>query len=134
MGTPPGPTISTVFNGVFELFLIEIFGNILLLYRQFIDYVLDLWKICDEERNASELQTFQETMQSWYGLEWTFRFPFLNIDFMDLTIAINENRITTTLFEKTQSILIHPATFGLPTRSHHRDYLWTDSPHHHSIF
>ena len=53
MGTPPAPTYAAVFYGVFELFLLEIFGNNLLLYRRFIDDVLDLWKRYDEEKNVA---------------------------------------------------------------------------------
>ena len=39
-------------------------------------------------------------MQEWYVLEWTIQVPFTKLDLMELTIAIEENRITTTLFEK----------------------------------
>ena len=45
MGTPLAPIYNTVFCSVFELFLFEIFGNNLLLYRQFIDNLLVLYKI-----------------------------------------------------------------------------------------
>ena len=69
MGTPPAPTYATVFCGAFGLFLIKIFRNNLLLYRRFMDDVLSLWKIFDEERNTAELRDFQESMQEWYELE-----------------------------------------------------------------
>ena len=52
VGTPPAQVYATVFYGVFELFLIERFGNNLLLYRRFIDDVLILWNKYNEERNA----------------------------------------------------------------------------------
>ena len=110
MGTPPAPKYATVFYGVFELFIIERFGNNLLLYRRLIDVVLDLCKKYGDERNAAELRSFQETMHECYGLEWTFLGPFLKLDFMELTITIKENRTTTTLFEKNS--------------------IYTDTPHH----
>ena len=87
-GTPPAPKYATVFYGVFELFLLRRFGNNLLLYRRFIDNVLVLWKKYDEKLDTAELWAFQETMQEWYGLEWDFQGPFLNMYFMGLTIAI----------------------------------------------
>ena len=46
------------------------------------------------------MRALNESMQEWYGLEWNFQGPFLKLDFMDLTIAIKENSITTILFEK----------------------------------
>ena len=99
MGTPPAQKYATVFYGVFELFLLERFVNNLLLYRICIDYVLVLWKKYNEERNAADLCSFKETMQEWYGVECTFQGPFLVLDFMDQTIDIKENWITTTVFE-----------------------------------
>ena len=62
MGKSPAPTYATVFYGVFELLLLERFGNNLLLYRQFIYNVMVLWKKNDEERDTAELWAFQETM------------------------------------------------------------------------
>ena len=103
MGAPPAPTYATVFYGVFELFIFGIFWNNLLLYRRFIDNVLTLCKRYDEERDAADLRDLQETMQKWYVLGWTLQGPFLNLNFMDLTIVIKGNSITTTLFEKKSS-------------------------------
>ena len=59
MGTPPEPTYSTVYYGVFEFFPLEIFGNNSLLYIIFIYNVLDLWRRYDEERDSEELWEFQ---------------------------------------------------------------------------
>ena len=70
MGTPPAPTYTTVFYGVFEFFFLERFGNNFLLYKKFIEDVLALWKRYDEERNAAELRAFQETTQERYVLGW----------------------------------------------------------------
>ena len=66
MGTPPAPTYATIFYNFFKLLFLEIFGNILILYRQFIVNLLVLWKKHDEELDAEELRPFQETMQESY--------------------------------------------------------------------
>ena len=100
MRTSPAPTYATVFYGVFELFLPEKFGNSLLLYILFIDNVMVLWKKYDEEHNAADLRELRENMQELYGLEWNSQGPFLKLDSTDLTIAIKENIIKTTFFEK----------------------------------
>ena len=63
MGTPPEPEYATVFYGVFEFFLLEKFGNNLLMYRQFTENLLSLCKRYDEELDASEMWAFQETMK-----------------------------------------------------------------------
>ena len=47
-GTPPVPIYAAVFYGVFELFLLKIFGNNLLMYRLFIDDILSLCRRYDE--------------------------------------------------------------------------------------
>ena len=62
-GTSPAPTYAKVFYVVFELYLLEIFGKKLLLYRLLIDDVLDLWKRYDGEHNAEEMRALNETIQ-----------------------------------------------------------------------
>ena len=96
---PPKSTYATVFYGVFEFFLLKRFGNNLLMYRLFIDNVLVLLKRYENDRAAADLWDFQENIQEWYGLEWTFKGPMLRLDFMDLTIAIKESMINTNLFK-----------------------------------
>ena len=63
MGKPPATIYGTFFYGVFKLFLLERFGNNLLLYRRFIDYVMVLCKKYDEEHDAEYLRAFQEIVQ-----------------------------------------------------------------------
>ena len=48
METAPAPTYAIFFNGLFEFFLIERFGNSLLAYIKLIDNFLALWKIYNE--------------------------------------------------------------------------------------
>ena len=100
MVTPPAPTYATFFYGVFEIFLLERFGNNLLLYIILYKNVIAICRRYDEERGAEELWTFQETIQEWYELELTFQGTFLKLDFIDLRTGINKNMITNTLFEK----------------------------------
>ena len=99
MGKPPAPTYATFLYGVFEFFLIKRFGNNLLLYRQIIDDLLALWRRYDKERGAAYLRAFQETIQKWHEPECNLQGPFLKLDFMDLTIDIKDNSITTNLFK-----------------------------------
>ena len=39
--------------------------------------------------------------------KWILQGPFVDLEFMDLTIAVKENRITTTLFEKQLNIYLY---------------------------
>ena len=107
MVKPPAPTYATVFYGVFAFFLLKIFGNNLLLYRLFIDDELVLWKRYNEECDASDLRALKKKIQEWYGMEWTFQVPFLNLDLMDPTIDIKENKITKNLFDKKINIYLY---------------------------
>ena len=110
MVTPPVQTYATVFYGVFGLLLIERFGKNLFLYRRLIDDVLALRKRYDEKRDSAELRAFQETIQDWYGPEWTSQGPFLKLEVIEPTITIKENRTTTTLFEKKLNLYLYIIT------------------------
>ena len=79
MVTPSAPAYATVSYSVFGFFLLKRFVNNLLLYRRFKDNVPVLWKKFNETLDAAELRAFQETMQEWYGLEWTFQGSFQNL-------------------------------------------------------
>ena len=76
-------------------------------------------RIKSQQLDAVEWHEFKQKMNSFPGLTWEFSERSKMIDFMDMTITINNsNMIETTLFEKR---LIHPATLCPPTRATPRD-------------
>ena len=74
----------------------------MIFYRRFIDDVIGIW--CpnkNPERDALEWNEFRDKMNALPGLTWEFSERSKSINFMDMTISINNlNRIETTLFEK----------------------------------
>ena len=74
----------------------------MIFYRRFIDDVIGIW--CpnkNPERDALEWNEFKDKMNSFPGLTWEFSERAKSINFMDMTISINNsNKIETTLFEK----------------------------------
>ena len=74
----------------------------MIFYRRFIDDVISIR--CpkkNSERDALEWKEFRDKINAFLGLTWEFSERSKSIDFMDMTISINNsNKIETTLFKK----------------------------------
>ena len=46
-------------------------------------------------------------MNAFHGLTWEFTSRSSSVDFMDLTISIDDGKIHTTLFEKAMNLYLH---------------------------
>ncbi|KAL7478373.1 hypothetical protein ACHAW6_004142 [Cyclotella cf. meneghiniana] len=57
---------------------------------------------------------FKSCMQNWHGLEWEFTPPSLTCNFIDLTLSIVNNRVTTTIYEKKHNLYLY-----IPPQSAH---------------
>lgn len=101
MGTPPAPPYATIYYGIHENSFLDKYKDSLLFYRRFIDDVVGIW-LCHPDRNEDQRlwSKFQHEMNAYKGLTWEFSSLSLNVDFMDLTLSIHDNRTVTTLFEK----------------------------------
>ena len=102
MGTPPAPPYATIYYGIHEEKFLPHHARHVIFYRRFIDDVIGIW--CpnkNQERDALECNEFRDTMNAFPSLTWEFSERSKSIDFMDMTISINNSkRIETTLFEK----------------------------------
>ena len=102
MGTPPAPPYATIYYGIHEEKFLPHHAQRVNFYRRFIDDVIGIW--CpnkNPERDALEWNEFRDKMNAFPGLTWEFSERSKSIDFMDMTISINNsNKIETTLFEK----------------------------------
>jgi hypothetical protein len=63
---------------------------------------------------SRKIEYLESCEMTWYGLEWTCTTPARSCNFMDLTITIEDGKLTTTLFEKEQNLHL----FLPPTSSH----------------
>jgi hypothetical protein len=71
------------------------------LYKRFIDDVLGLWLPTDPATDAERWEEFIAQMNCpIFGLEWVVSPRSMELDYMDLNIKIQDNKIATSLFEK----------------------------------
>jgi len=101
MGTPPAPPYATIYYGIFEDNFLPVLQHCLPFYRRFIDDVVGVY-LCDPdpETDAKQWQEVQDKMNQAPGLTWEFSERSTQVDFMDLTLRIENGKIITTLYEK----------------------------------
>ena len=102
MGTPPAPAYATLYYAIHEDNILREFGSNLSLYRRFIDDIIGLWKVTDPSTDETTWQHFQSRLND-FDLEWEVSKRQPTVNFMDLTIKLDQRRITTTLYEKIQN-------------------------------
>ena len=102
MGTPPAPPYATLYYAIHEETLYDEFGENLFFYKRFIDDIFGIWKITDFINDASTWQRFCLRLND-FGLTWDVNDRSKSVNFMDLTIFMNNNHLSTTLFEKKQN-------------------------------
>ena len=67
----------------------------------FIDDVLGIWEPDpDPFADSVKWQEFQDVMNSFHELEWEHSVRTSTVNFMDLTLSIDKNKITTNLYSK----------------------------------
>ena len=102
MGTPPAPPYATIYYGIHEEKFLPHHSRWVIYYRRFIDDVIGIW--CPNKTpqlDAVEWHEVKQKMNSFPGLTWEYSERSKMVDFMDMTITINNsNMIETTLFEK----------------------------------
>ena len=104
MGTPPAPPWATIYFGIHEQSFLGTYADVLKLYRRFIDDILGIWLTHPDPATDAQLwKDFQAEINNG-GLSWTFSNRGKRVDFMDLTISIVNDRIETTLFEKSMAL------------------------------
>jgi hypothetical protein len=87
----------------------------LIYYKRFIDDVFGCWFHDDDtEIDAQEWAAFKMAMNSDSGLEWDISAHAQCVNFMDLTLSIKNNKIHTTLYQKTMNLYLY-----IPPHSSH---------------
>ena len=77
--------------------LIPKYSRYLLIFKRFIDDMFGIW-IDDGTPNAWE--NFKADTNNFGILTWEFKVPSQSVDFLDLTIIIERNRIVSTTYQK----------------------------------
>lgn len=102
MGTPPAPPYATIYFGLHEQKFLRKHRDNLVFYRRFIDDVIGIWTCHNQSEVDSNRRwdAFLRDMDSAQGLVWETNDPSNQVDFMDLTLQIDDGKIETTLYEK----------------------------------
>jgi hypothetical protein len=108
MGTPPAPPYATLYYAIYEELFLDDFPDNLVFYKRFIDDCIGIWTpSADPNTDSAIWNGFQDLMNCAPGLTWEFTPRGPSLDFMDLTITIQDNRIYTTLFEKALNLYLY---------------------------
>ena len=108
MGAPPAPPWAIIFFGIHEDTVLSRFVHKLQLYRRFIENILGICLVdIDPVEDLRQWTSFVELMQDYYGLEWIFEERYKKVNYMDMTISIREDRIITSLYEKTMNLYFY---------------------------
>ena len=87
----------------------------MIFYKRFIDDIFGIWlPHPNAQINKRLWDEFTKSMNNYPGLTWEFNQPSDKVDFMDLTISIQNGQISTSLFEKTLNL-----HFYIPPHSVH---------------
>ena len=117
MGTPPAPPYATIYYGIHKEKFLPHHSRRLIYYRRFIDNVIGIWwPNKSPQLDAQEWNEFKHKMNAFPGLTWEFSELSKTVDFMDMTITINNsNNIETTLFKKILNLHLYiPPHFAHP--------------------
>jgi len=107
MGICPAPSLAIIFFAIHEDFLMNKWKSIIFWLR-FIDDVLGIWiphptRITDDQN----WKNFQEDMNKFHGLPWEFVPRTSQVEFMDLVVRIEGDRLLTDLYEKPMALYLY---------------------------
>jgi len=102
MGTSAACMWATIYFGVHEsTTLMPRFGNHLLLYCRFIDDIFGIWI---GNPNGLYFNQFIEYTNNFGLLKWDFSARSQSVDFLDLTIFIEDGRLLTKTYQKPMNL------------------------------
>ena len=109
MGTPVACIYATIYYAYHErTYLLQKYARYLCLLRRFIDDMFGIWTGTDKEfKNFKNDLTFGQ-------LKWTCIKPTLTVDFLDLTLAIENRHISTKTYQEELNLYLY-----IPPRSAH---------------
>ena len=117
MGTPAACLYATIAYGIHERNkLLPDFQHIIPFYKRFIDDVLGIWTPLQGLDDEAEWKAFQDTMNSWGKLRWIVSDRSSTVDFLDLTLTLENGFVTTKTFQKPMNLYLYiPPTSAHPT-------------------
>jgi len=112
MGTSSACMWATIYFGVHESGkLIPTYNRHLLLFQRFIDDIIGIWI---DNGSVTAWESFKRETNDFGILKWDFEDRARTVNFLDLTISIENNRITTKTYQKALNLY----QYILPTSAH----------------
>jgi hypothetical protein len=101
MGILPAPTIANLYVAIYKLnHSIPLLEKYLVFYKRFINNGFAIWlHNLHPTTNTNNWNDFKALLNTM-GLRWTFKSPRKKLIFMDMTIQVKRERITTTIYAK----------------------------------
>ena len=108
MGICPAPSLAILFFAIHEDHLMSKWNGTIMFYLRFIDDVLGIW-LSDSNPAVDDLKwkQFQDEMNAFYGLPWVFTPRSSSVEFMDLVITIEGDKLSTDLYEKPMALYLY---------------------------
>ena len=108
MGTSPAPTYANLFFAIHENRILPKYSANILTYKRYIDDIFGIWiPSNDAIEDDSQWNKFQSEIDDYHGLKWIFSPRCTKVDFLDITVSIKDNVLTTTLFEKALNLYLY---------------------------
>ena len=109
MGTPPAPTYANLFFAIHENRVLPKYPNNILIHKRYIDDIFGIWVPSEDTVSDDEKWTnFKREIDDYHGLKWIFSPRCKRVDFLDITISLDDNmKLTTTLFEKLLNLYLY---------------------------
>ena len=105
MGMSPAPTIANLYVAIYEESnILPLLDKNIFFYRRFIDDGFVIWLHDDDPIiDATNLSTFKSIVNN-SGLKWTFSEPCNKLNYLDMTIWIENGKISTSLYAKPMAL------------------------------
>ena len=108
MGTPPAVMYATLFFAIHEDKFLPKYKDRLPLYKRYIDDVVGVWiPHPDVATDARLWDEFKADLNNYHGVEWVTSKLSSKINFLDITISLQDGKIQTTLYEKMLNLYLY---------------------------
>ena len=118
MGTPPAPSFATLYYGIFEIDLLQHYGDSLLYLRRYIDDQFGIWiHDPDPAIDCQRWEDFKQRQENYCSLSWEFSTLSKSANFLDLSLTVESYNISTSLYEKPLNLHLYipPHSAHTPT-------------------
>ena len=107
MGTSAAMNYSYVYVGLLELQILLVdYQEFLLFYKRFIDDGLGVWDV-SLPNSENKFKEFMAALNNWGKLKWTCTGFVTSLEFLDLTISIQDEEIHFKTFQKLLNLYLY---------------------------